>query len=78
MHAGDSKTWVQSLGRKDPLEKKLETHSSILAWQIPWIEKPVGYRPWGCKESDTTEYTMNRKTVIRQVDWGRVLELLNY
>ena len=33
-------TWVQSLGQKDPLEKKMATHSSILAWEIPWIEKP--------------------------------------
>ena len=30
-------------------------HSSILAWRIPWTGKPVGYSPWGCKESDTTE-----------------------
>ena len=33
-------TWVQSLGRKNPLEKKMATHYSILAWRIPWIEKP--------------------------------------
>ena len=33
-------TWVQSLGQKDPLEKDLATHSSILAWRIPWTEKP--------------------------------------
>ena len=35
-------TWVQSLGCEDPLEKKLATHSSILARQIPWTEKPGG------------------------------------
>ena len=33
------------------------THSSILAWRIPWTEEPGGlYSPWGCKESDTTEH----------------------
>ena len=44
-------TWVQSLGWDDPLEKGKATHSSILAWRIPWTV----YSPWGCKESDTTE-----------------------
>ena len=34
------KTWVQSLGWEDPLEKEMATHSSILAWKIPWMEKP--------------------------------------
>ena len=38
-------TWVQSLGWEDPLEKEMATHSSILAWRIPWSHK----------ESDTTE-----------------------
>ena len=33
-------TWVQSLGREDPLEKEMATHSSILAWRIPWMEEP--------------------------------------
>ena len=33
-------TWVQSLGREDPLEKDMATHSSILAWKIPWTEEP--------------------------------------
>ena len=33
-------TWVQSLGQKDPLEKEMATHSSILAWRIPWTEQP--------------------------------------
>ena len=35
-------TWVQSLGEEDPLEKEMATHSSILAWRIPWTEKPGG------------------------------------
>ena len=33
-------TWFQSLGREDPLEKEMAIHSSILAWEIPWTEKP--------------------------------------
>ena len=33
-------TWVQSLGREDPLEKETATHSSTLAWKIPWMEEP--------------------------------------
>ena len=35
-------TWVQSLGREDPLERGMATHSSILAWEIPWTEEPGG------------------------------------
>ena len=42
-------TWVRSLGQEDPLEKEMGTHSSILAWEIPWTEEPGGYSPWGCK-----------------------------
>ena len=40
-------TWVQSLGREDPLEKEMATHSSILAWKIPWIEEPGGLQSMG-------------------------------
>ena len=48
-------TWVQSLGREDPLEKGMAIHSSILVWRIPWIEEPGGLQSMGCEESDTTE-----------------------
>ena len=34
------KTWVRSLGQEDPLEKEMATHSSTLAWKIPWMEEP--------------------------------------
>ena len=37
-------TWVQSLGLEDPLEKDMATHSSILAWRIPWTEESMGLR----------------------------------
>ena len=40
-------TWVQSLGQEDPLEKEIATHSSILAWRIPWTEKPGGVQFMG-------------------------------
>ena len=48
-------TWVRSLGREDPLEKEMATHSSILAWRIPWMEELGGPQSMGRKESDTTE-----------------------
>ena len=48
-------TQVQCLGWRDALKKGMSTHSSILAWRIPWTEEPGGYSPWGCKELDTTE-----------------------
>ena len=63
--------WVQSLGQEDPLknplEKEMATHSSIVAWEIPWTEESGGLPweiprteesgglPWGLKELDTTE-----------------------
>ena len=41
-------TWVRSLGGEDPLVKEMATHSSILAWRIPWIKEPGGlYSLWG-------------------------------
>ena len=40
-------TWVRSLGWKDPLEKEIATHSSILAWEIPWTEEPGGLQSMG-------------------------------
>ena len=38
-------TWVQSLALEDPLEKEMATHSSVLAWKIPWTEEPCRLRP---------------------------------
>ena len=40
-------TWVQSLGPEDPLEKEMATHTSILAWKIPWTEEPSGLQSMG-------------------------------
>ena len=39
--------WVQSLGQEDPLEQEMITHSSILAWEIPWTEEPAGLQSRG-------------------------------
>ena len=46
-------TWVQSLGREDLLEKEMATHSSILAWKIPWTEEPGGLQVQGVAKSRT-------------------------
>ena len=46
---------VSSLDQEDPLEEGMATHSSILAWRIPWQRSLAGCTPWGHKESDTTE-----------------------
>ena len=48
-------TQVLSLGREDPLEKEMATHSSTLAWKIPWMEESGRLQSMGCKESDTTK-----------------------
>ena len=40
-------TWVRSLGQEDPLEKEMTTHSSTLAWKIPWIEEHSRLQPMG-------------------------------
>ena len=53
------KTWVQSLGWEDPLDKEMPTHFSILAWEIPGTEKTGSYSPWSRKESDMTEQLKN-------------------
>ena len=47
---------IQSLGQEDPLEEGMATHSSILAWRIPWTEEPGGLQSMG-SQSDTTEAT---------------------
>ena len=46
--------WVWSLGWEDPLEKGMETHSSVLAWRISWTEELMGHSPWHHKALDTT------------------------
>ena len=45
-------TWAWSLGWKDPLEKEMATHSSILAWEIPWTEEPGGLQSMGSQRAE--------------------------
>ena len=47
IHLPMQETWVQSLGWGDPLEKEIGTHSSILAWEIPWTGEPGGLQSMG-------------------------------
>ena len=47
-------TQVRSLGQEDPLEEKMATHLSVLAWKIPWTEEPGGLQSTGVAELDAT------------------------
>ena len=64
-------TWIQSLGWEDPLEKKMTTHSSILAWKIPWTKEPGRLQSMGSQRvktrlSDFTfTFTIDTKTDLR-------------
>ena len=62
-------TWVQSLGREDLLEKEMATHSSILAWKIPWTEEPGGLQVQGVAKSRTrlSDFTFTFRLKCRQV-----------
>ena len=53
-------TWVLSLGWEDSLEKKMATHSNILAWEIPWTEKPGELQSMDLQKSQTT-WQLNSK-----------------
>ena len=55
------KTWVQSLGQEDALEKRMATHSSMLAWRIPWTEKLGRVQSVGSKKLDRTK-RLNTRT----------------
>ena len=52
--AGDTETGVRATSQDDPLEKEMATHSSILAWEIPWTEKPGRLQSLGSQELDPT------------------------
>ena len=59
-------TQVQSLGQEDPLEKGMSTHSSILAWRIPWTEEPGRLHSWGCKR-DMTEQLSTHINILKSL-----------
>ena len=63
-------TQVPLLGWEDPLQKGMATHSSILAWTIPWTEEPGRLQSMGLQESDTTE-TLTLQQIRR---WGFVVQ----
>ena len=54
-------TWVQALGWDGPLEDSMSTHSSNLAWRIPWTEETGELHSMGGKESDTNEQQISNK-----------------
>ena len=58
--------WVQSLGQEDPLEQEMATHSSILAWKIPWREES------GLKESDMTEHILMEDATVQEKHAGEM------
>ena len=55
---------IRSLRQEDPLEEEMATHSTILAWNIPWIEEPDGLQPMGNKEWDRTERLNTQRNFI--------------
>jgi len=65
--------WVPSLGGEDPLEEGMATHSSILAWRIPWTEEPDGLQSMGLQR-DMMERLMSTTTKARR--WTQKMYLL--
>ena len=61
-------TQVRSLGWEEPLEEGMATHSTILAWRIPWTEEPGGATVHGVAEQDTTETTAHTHTILTEGD----------
>ena len=70
-------TWVRSLGQEDPLEKETATHSSVLAWEIPWTEEP-GYSPLSPKRvgSDSVTKQQGHRSIFcsNKVTLGGLLD----
>ena len=56
-----------SLGQEDPMEEGMATHSSILAWRIPWTEEPGRLQPMGYQESDMTEHSIAVASTIPEL-----------
>ena len=59
-------TWVQSLAQEDPLQKEMATHSSILAWKIPWTEESGGLQSMGSQSR--AQLSMNASNVYKHND----------
>ena len=61
-------TWVRFLGLEDPLKKEMETHSSILAWRIPWTEEPGRLESMGLRATDTIQRLSHHQNIPNTVD----------
>ena len=72
-------TWVRSLAREDPLEKEIATHSSTLAWKIPWAEEPWRLQSMGSQRVKHNWVTSLHffKEIQCQMNWHRLFESFN-
>ena len=59
--------WIPSLGQENPLEKEMATHSSILAWKIPWTEKPSGLQSMGLQRVRRDLATKQQQTMTEEM-----------
>ena len=78
MYLPVQETWeplVWSLGEEDPLEKEMATHSSLLAWEVPWTEDLVDYSPWGRKKVDMT---VHANTSIAYHVWRKTHKITSF
>ena len=62
------KTWVQSLSWEDPLKKEMATHSSILAWRIPWTEEPHGLQSMGSQSSVNGSNVRKQENAVKKIN----------
>ena len=69
-------TWVQALGQEDPLEKGMSTHSTLLAWNIPWTEKIDQLQFMGSQRirHDRVAHTHINSTVLKSVQFSSVTQ----
>ena len=71
-------TWVQSLGQEDPPEKEMATHSSVLAWEIPWTEEPGRLQPWlGSQKSWTRLSAITTYNLLVLFLWSTLTSALS-
>ena len=72
--------WVQSLGQEDPLEKEMATHSSLVAWRIPWTEEPGRLQSMGSQRvrHDRATNTHTRKVHVAATEVSYKIVLLSW
>ena len=66
-------TWIWTLGQKDPLEKKMPAHSSVLAGEIPWTEE-ASFIPWGLKEFRHDLGTKRQQQIIDSWEVAKLVQ----